>query len=317
MNSPGNPTNLSTIGSTILPFAAIDIGSNAVRLLFANVIQNNGARYFRKVSLIRVPLRLGTDSFIEHRISEEKVDSLVKSMKAFKHLIDVIKPVDFKACATSALREAENKSEIVEKIENQSGITVEVIDGEREAQIIYSNHIAEYLEPDKSYLYIDVGGGSTELTLFAQNKVIISESFNIGTIRLLNNLVDNSEWERLKKWLVNISGQYAPLFAIGSGGNINTVFKLSRREKGKPLSYKKIKDMFSYISSFSYQERIEELGLKTDRADVIIPAMNIFLSIMKWGKISKIYVPVIGLLDGIIHILYEKHKETNVTEQSL
>lgn len=314
MNNPDIVTKQKPPGNEILQFAAIDIGSNAVRLLFSNVAENNGLNYYRKVSLIRVPLRLGTDSFIKRKISGEKINFLIKGMQAFKHLIDIMQPISYKACATSALREAENKDEIVEKIEKQSGIPVEIIDGEKEAKIIYSNHIAEYLNPNKSYLYIDVGGGSTEITLFAHKQVVTSKSFNIGTIRLLNNLVEQNEWKKLKKWLEDISNEYYPLSAIGSGGNINTVFKLSKKEKGKPLSYKKVREMHSCISSYSYQDRIKKLGLKTDRADVIIPAMDIFLSAMKWGRMSKIYVPIIGLLDGIIHVLYEEYKSTSTVK---
>lgn len=290
-------------------FAAIDIGSNAVRLLFSNVYENDAPSNFKKTSLVRVPLRLGVDSFIRHRISEENEEALIKTMLAFKHLIDVMKPVDFMACATSAMREAENGSEVVKKIRQQTGIEIDIIDGEREAELLYSNHVAEVLDSKSSYLYIDVGGGSTELTLISNKKRVASGSFNIGTVRILQNIAPDAEWQRLKSWLKHTVDEYWPVVGIGSGGNINTVFKLSGKKQGKALSYKQIKDISDHLKSFSFEERVRNLGLKSDRADVIIPALEIFISVMKWGKISKLHVPIIGLLDGMIHVLYEKYKK--------
>lgn len=294
-----------------MKFAAIDIGSNAVRLLFANVFENGNPPQFKKTSLIRVPLRLGTDSFTQNKISTEKTDALLKTMLAFKYLIEVNQPIDYMACATSAMREADNGIEIVNEIKRQTGIAIEIIDGEREAGIIFSNHIAESLNQGISYLYLDVGGGSTDLTLFSKNKRITSKSFNIGTVRMLESNVPESEWEKLKNWLTEITVRYYPIAGIGSGGNINTVFKLSQKKEGKPLPFKRIKSIYEYVKSYSYDERVKKLNLKPDRADVIIPALEIYLSIMKWANISKIYIPIIGLLDGIIHILYEKYTSNN------
>lgn len=289
-------------------FAAIDIGSNGVRLLFSIVFENGRDASFKKTSLIRVPLRLGADAFVQHRISDENVQALIETMKGFRHLINVMKPVDYIACATSAMREAENGREIVEEVSRLTGISIEIINGEQEAEIIYSNHAAELIDPTKHYLYIDVGGGSTELTLFANNKRAASRSFNIGTVRILQDLVDEAEWTKLNKWLKNLSMEYSPILGIGTGGNINTIFKLSRKKNEKPLTLKFMKKMHKYLNSYSYDERVKILGLKPDRADVIIPATDIFLNVMSWGKIQKLHVPIIGLLDGIIHTLYEKYK---------
>lgn len=295
-------------------FAAIDIGSNAVRLLFSNVYENDVPSNFKKTSLIRVPLRLGVDSFVRHRISDENEDALIKTMHAFKYLIEVMKPIDYMACATSAMREAENGGVVVKKIKRQTGMKIDIIDGDREAELLYSNHIAEVLDSKTSYLYIDVGGGSTELTLISNKKRVASGSFNIGTVRILQNITSDAEWLRLKKWLKNCVDDYWPVVGIGSGGNINTVFKLSGKKQGKALSYKQIRTISDHLSSFSVEERVKNLGLKSDRADVIIPALDIFISVMKWGKISKIHVPVIGLLDGMIHVLYEKYKMQHPNE---
>lgn len=291
-----------------MKFAAIDIGSNAVRLLVSNVFETGNTTFFKKDSLYRVPLRLGDDAFIRHKISEEKASKLVKTMMAFRHLMEVYQPADYLGCATSAMREAENGQEIIEKIKKQADITIEIIDGKREAELLYANHIAEDLNKEKSYLYVDVGGGSTEVTLFSNNKTVTSSSFNIGTVRILHNLVSKSDWKNLKKWLKEHIIDYQPLSAIGSGGNINTIFELSREKEGKPLSFKKLKKIYDFIRSYSLDERITLLGLKPDRADVIIPASEIYLSILQWANISKIYIPQIGLSDGIIHILYEKYK---------
>lgn len=297
-----------------LRFAAIDIGSNAVRLLFTDVFENGTFTQFKKSSLIRVPVRLGTDSFTRKNISDKTKDALLKTMMAFKYLLEVNQPVDYMACATSAMREARNGKDIVNEIKQQTGITVEIIDGEREAEIIFSNHIAESLSQLISYLYLDVGGGSTEVTLFSNNKRITSKSFNIGTVRMLENSVLESEWEKLKTWLSENTEQYGSIACIGSGGNINTVFKMSQKKEGTPLSFKDIKYTYELIKSYSYDDRIKILNLKSDRADVIIPALEIYLAIMKWIHSSKIYVPVIGLLDGIVHVLYEKYKNNNYKE---
>ncbi|MBL7884682.1 MAG: rod shape-determining protein, partial [Bacteroidia bacterium] len=218
-----------------MKFAAIDIGSNAVRLLFCNVYEEKGKTLFKKAELIRIPIRLGEDSFLHKKISEEKIGKLVTAMKAFKHLIDVYDAIDYRACATSAMRDAENRDEIVERVKKEAGIKIEVIDGKTEADIIFSNHIEEHLDKNNNYLYIDIGGGSTEITLFSKNKAVVSQSFNIGTIRMLHDQIDKEYWSYFKNWVVEITKGYKPLIAIGSGGNINKLFKISGRKPNKLL----------------------------------------------------------------------------------
>ncbi|HEY6161106.1 MAG TPA: exopolyphosphatase [Bacteroidia bacterium] len=291
-----------------MKFAAIDIGSNAVRLLFCNVITGNGEPVFKKAELIRIPLRLGEDSFIKGKISPRKEDKLVTTMKAFRYLIDAYDAVDYRACATSAMRDAENSWDIIHRIRKEAGLKVEIIDGKTEADIIYSNHIAEFLDKENAYLYIDVGGGSTEITLFAKGKVVASQSFNIGTIRMLHAQVEKEYWNYFKKWVREVTAGYKPLVAIGSGGNINKIFKMLRRKEGKPLSVNKLRGLYELLDAYSYEDRIKKFGLNPDRADVIMPAARIFLSVMKNAEIEKIYVPEIGLSDGIVHQLFEKYR---------
>jgi exopolyphosphatase/guanosine-5'-triphosphate,3'-diphosphate pyrophosphatase len=292
-----------------LKFAAIDIGSNAIRLLFCNVYENNGIVSFKKAELIRVPIRLGEDSFLHKKISQKKIDKLVTAMKGFKHLIDAYDVVDYRACATSAMRDAENKDDVVERVKKETGIKIEIVDGKTEADIIYSNHIEERLDKDNNYLYIDIGGGSTEITLFSKNKAMISQSFNIGTIRMLHDQIDKEYWSYFKNWIEEIAKGYKPLIAIGSGGNINKLFKMSGRKPNKALPTAKLKTLYELIDSYTYDERIEVLGLNPDRADVIIPASKILLTVLKKADIEKMIVPQIGLADGIVHQLYEKHRE--------
>lgn len=292
-------------------FASIDIGSNAVRLFLCHVIEDNSEPLFKKSELIRMPIRLGEDAFLYKKITEDKISKLVDVMKGFKYLIKVFEAVDYKACATSAMREAINNKEIVERIKKEARLNVEIIDGKTEAEIIYSNHIAEHLEHDQSYLYIDVGGGSTELTLFSDNKIVFSQSFNIGTIRLLHDRIDKEYWNFFKNKIKEISKGIHPITAIGSGGNINKIFKMIKKKEAKPLYYSRLKEFYDYLSSFSVTERITELGLSPDRADVIVPAGKIFLTVMKAAQIEKVVVPQIGLSDGIIHLLYEKYKSNH------
>lgn len=288
-------------------FAAIDIGSNAVRLLFSHVHEHKGKAIFRKGELIRLPIRLGEDSFLHKRISDEKAERLVTAMKGFKELIKVFNVVSYKACATSAMRDASNGAEIIERIKKEAGLTVEIIDGKVEAATIFSNHVEELMDPKHAYLYIDVGGGSTELTLIENRKVLASKSFNVGTIRMLHQMIEKEEWDNFKQWVKKNTSGIKPLTAIGSGGNINKLFKMSGKKDTKHLSYDKLKDMHDMLSSYTYEERITILGLNPDRADVIIPAAKIFISAMKHGDIEKILVPQIGLSDGIVHLLYEEH----------
>ena len=289
-------------------YAAIDIGSNAVRLLIADIIENGKATSFKKNTLIRVPLRLGDDAFLDKCISEKKSQELLKTMQAFKNLIDVYKVVDYRACATSAMREAENGAELVNRIKAESGIDIEIVEGQSEANIIYSSHIEQTLERKKNYLYIDVGGGSTELSVFCEGKVKASKSFPIGTVRMLDNADTDESWDDIKEWIKVNSKQYPNLIGIGTGGNINKLFKMSAEKEGMPLNFSKLKEMYNYLKSFSLKERITVLGLNQDRADVIIPACEIYLSVMKWAGVKQIFVPRVGMVDGIIQLLIEKNK---------
>ena len=298
-----------------MKFAAIDIGSNAVRLLFCNVYDNNGKVILKKAELIRVPIRLGEDSFLNGKISAKKIDKLVSAMKAFKNLMDVYEAIDYRACATSAMRDADNRYDIVDRIKKEAGIKIEIINGKTEADIIYSNQVAEHLDKENNYLYIDIGGGSTEITLFSKNKAIVSQSFNIGTIRMLHDQIDKEYWNYFKNWVEEISKGYKPLIAIGSGGNINKLFKMSGRNPNKPMPTAKLKSLCEFVESYTYEERVKILGMNPDRADVIIPATKILLTILKKAGVEKIIAPQIGLADGIVHQLYEKYKEKKLLEK--
>jgi len=291
-----------------MKFAAIDVGSNATRLLLAQLVDDGQPPVFKKDSLIRFPLRLGDDSFLARRITPEKTGQLVQVLAGYRRLIDAYQPLAFRACATSSLREADNRTDIVEAVKRESGIDLEIVDGRTEAEIIYANHFERNLNADRSFLYVDVGGGSTQLTLFSQGGTFESGSFNIGAIRLLKGLVRDSTWKEMKRWLKKTTRPAGSLVAIGSGGNINKVFVLAGKKLGKPLTYKKLKDLYRFISRFEVEERIRLLGLHPDRADVIVPATEIFLQVMKWARISQLYVPFIGLADGLIHLLYESAK---------
>ena len=287
-------------------FAAIDIGSNAMRLLFCRVHNVDGKPHFNKEELIRMPIRLGEDVFLHGKISESKADKLVTALRGFSELIKAYGVDGSKAIATSAMRDASNGTEIINRIKNETGLTVEIIDGKREASLVFSNHIEEILSPRYAYLYIDVGGGSTELTLYYDSKVISARSFNIGTVRMLLDKVDKNEWEEMKAWLKKNTYGIHPLYGIGSGGNINKIFKMSGKKETKHLSYDKLKGLYDMLASYTYQERIERLDLKPDRADVILPAAKIFLTVMKNAEIEKVFVPQIGLSDGLVHEMYDK-----------
>jgi exopolyphosphatase/guanosine-5'-triphosphate,3'-diphosphate pyrophosphatase len=291
-----------------LKFAAIDIGSNAVRLLLSGVFEEGYSPTFRKMSLIRMPIRLGDDAFTQKNISDSKVSRLVTSMKGFKLLMEAFQPLDFMACATSAMREAENGPQICKRILEEADIKVDIIDGKREAQFIFENKSADKFGGNDAYLYVDIGGGSTDITLFSQGRIITSESFNIGTIRLLEGLVSKAYWKKMKQWLRNCSAPFTSLAAIGSGGNINKVFRLANCKNGKPLSENKMMKVRRFLKHFTVEQRIRELALRPDRADVIIPALDIYLKIMKWAGIRKIYVPQVGLADGIVRVLYDRFK---------
>jgi len=285
-------------------YGAIDIGSNAIRLLIADIIENGGVVSFTKNTLIRVPLRLGDDAFIEQHISKRKSEDLLKTMIAFRSLMDVYKVSEYMACATSAMREAKNGSDIVKEIK-EVGIDIEIIDGGREARIIYNSHIEQQLERKRSYLYIDVGGGSTELSVFDNGVLEGSRSFNIGTIRILDNQDSDENWQAMKEWVKVHTKNHKGIIGIGTGGNINKLYRMADEKGSRPLTFNKLKSMYEYLNSFSLKERISVLGLNNDRADVIIPACEIFLNVMKWGSVKNIVVPRVGLVDGIIQTLID------------
>lgn len=289
-------------------FAAIDIGSNAVRLLFSNVFLSDGTVTFKKESLIRIPLRLGEEAFTDGSISEHKVAKLLKTMEAFMDLMDVAEVISYRACATAAMREAANGSEIVALIKDTLGLEIDIIDGSREAEIIYANHIEETLESDRAYLYVDVGGGSTEFSLLAEGKVLRSRSFPIGTLKILNEQVNEGVWDDIRQFLKPIKTMKKRVLGIGSGGNINKLYKLYGNVGLSNISLRQIKGAYKDLKAYTYVDRVTKLGLKPDRADVIIPAAEIFLFVMKNAGINKFIVPKIGLSDGIVHNLYEEHK---------
>ena len=288
-------------------YAAIDIGSNAVRLLIADIKETNGTVTFKKNTLVRVPLRLGDDAFLNQHISERKAADLVKTMLAFKNLMDVYRVNDYMACATSAMREAQNGQDIVRTIKTEADINLEIVRGDTEANIIYSSHAEQNIDKSKSYLYVDVGGGSTELSLFSEGELVASQSFNIGTIRILDNQDKDETWEEMKEFLRIHTRRFKTLSGIGTGGNINKLYRLAEEKEGAPMSFTKLKSLYNYLNSFSLKERINVLGLNQDRADVIIPACEIYLSVLKWAGIKSIYVPSVGMVDGIIQTLIEKN----------
>ena len=292
----------------LLKFAAIDIGSNAVRLLFMNVIEDSTGIYFKKSSLVRMPVRLGDDAFYNGGvISASRIEKLMHTITAFRHLMIVQDVVSFRACATSAMREAANSGHVVKYIKDKTGVEIEVIDGQQEAELIYANRIVEMINKERAYLYVDVGGGSTEVTLFYRMKVVASGSFNLGTIRFIKGEDTGNEKKRMKEFVKGLASSHKPVELIGSGGNINKVFKISGKREGIPLTLKNLKDIHDYVDSFTIDERIRDLGFNPDRADVIIPATRLFLKIMEWTGAKKILVPKIGVSDGIVHQLYNKY----------
>lgn len=287
--------------------AAIDIGSNAARLLITEVTQSNGKPQFNKLNLVRVPLRLGFDVFEDNEISPEREEMVMNTIKSYKYLLDAYEVKHLKACATSAMRDATNAAAIIERVKNETGIEIEIISGDKEATLIYENHVAEYMDKEHSYLYIDVGGGSTELTFFADTRLVFKQSFNIGTIRLMKGQVEDALWDKMKEFLRNkLKGHDNDVVAIGSGGNINKVFSMSKRKDGKSLPIELLKDYYKELSSFSLEDRMRVYKLREDRADVIVPALLIYINVMRWANTPEIYVPKIGLADGLVQHLYEE-----------
>lgn len=291
---------------SIKKYAAIDIGSNAVRLLIMNVVeQKERETQFNKSELIRVPIRLGQDSFAIGEISQINIERMVDTFKAFKLLMRVYNVEKYKACATSALREALNSKEVVEIIKDKCQIDIDIIDGKQEAAIIASSDIDGFFKPHQTYLFVDVGGGSTEFSLFVDGIMIVSKSFKIGTVRILNNMVSDLICDEIENWIKVNTIHYDNVILIGSGGNINKIFKLSGKMQDKPLSFSYLNSQYHYLNSLTYDQRISELGLNTDRADVIIPALKIYLNAMKWSRSRQLFVPKIGLADGIVKAMYK------------
>jgi exopolyphosphatase/guanosine-5'-triphosphate,3'-diphosphate pyrophosphatase len=287
--------------------AAIDIGSNAARLLISDVIAGSEASpEFIKIALIRVPLRLGFDVFDKGEISPVKTEKILKTIKSYKLLLDIYDVKHLKACATSAMRDASNGSAIIKRVKEETGIEINIITGQEEASLIYENHIAENMTAEESYLYIDVGGGSTELTFFSDGKLVFKESFNIGTIRLLKNQVAENNWDEMKEFVKTRTKGFHHVTAIGSGGNINKLFSISKRKEGKPLTLDLLRDYYKEFSNMTVTQRMSFYKLREDRADVIVPALLIFINIMRWTDTEEIFVPKIGLADGLIHTLYEE-----------
>ncbi|MBL4745737.1 MAG: ethanolamine ammonia-lyase reactivating factor EutA [Flavobacteriaceae bacterium] len=295
---------------TIKKLAAIDIGSNAIRLLISNIIEDPSLKtpVFKKSALVRVPIRLGSDTFLKGEISKKNKERMVKAMHAFKLLMEIHEVEDYKACATSAIREASNGKDIVKYIAKKTGINIDIIDGKEEAAIIFSTDLSHFIEKEKSYLYVDVGGGSTEFTVFSKGQIINSKSFKIGTVRLLKIKTQTTPlWEDIEVWIKSNTEHLKNIYLIGSGGNINKIFKLSGKPYGTPLSIQYMKAYYNYLEQLTFEQRILKLGLNSDRADVILPATKIYINAMKWSGAQEIFVPKIGLSDGIIKGLYHKN----------
>jgi exopolyphosphatase/guanosine-5'-triphosphate,3'-diphosphate pyrophosphatase len=292
-------------------FAAIDIGSNAVRLLIKSVSTDTMEQELKKQLMVRVPIRLGQDSFMSGKINDVKFKKLLKLMKAFKHLMNVYDVTEFRACATSAMRDAENSNHIVKEIFKKTGIKINIITGQEEAAIIYESHFADSLNKKLNYIYVDVGGGSTEITLIVEGEMIQSKSYNIGTVRLLNNKVEESEYEVLRNDLSLIKSKYVISDIIGSGGNIIKLNTLANTKKDKKLTLQKLEDIAGILSQYTLAELMEKFSLRADRADVITHAASIYIEVAKVIGVESFIVPRIGLSDGIVHLLYENWKQSN------
>ena len=289
-------------------FAAIDVGSNAMRLFFCRVLENGEGPTFIKESMIRMPLRLGHDAFTENKISDETCDKFVNTMYGFNSLMQAYEPISFKACATEAMRQASNGLDLVDRVKEETGISLNIITGKEEANIIISTHIDRYLQTDQHCLYVDVGGGSTELTLIKNKETLFSKSFSIGSVRLLEEQVSADDWSAMKEWIVDKTSTITNIQSIGSGGNINKILTLLEKSKGKSVSFKEIKSIIKKIKPFSIHDRIVKLGLRPDRADVIVHAGKIYSKCMKWSGAKNMIVPQVGLADGMISQLYDDFK---------
>ena len=288
-------------------FAAIDIGSNAIRMLVANVvIDKDQPTHFHKNSIVRVPIRLGEDSFTVGEISSKNVKRLTRAFKAFKQIMKVHGVSRYRAYATSALREASNTPWVLDKIKEKTGISVEVIDGRKEAKIISTNTGLQNINiRNKTFLFVDVGGGSTEFSIILNGELLASKSFKLGTVRLLNDLVPDRVWKEIKKWVVRNTKEYKKIAVLGTGGNINKLVKLTSTKEGKPLSLVALSSIYHQLQSLTYKERILQFELNPDRADVILPATRIYLRAMGWCGATRIYIPKAGLADGMIQEMFE------------
>ena len=285
--------------------AAIDIGSNAARLLISEVLLgDDGEPVFSKLNLCRVPLRLGIDVFSTGEISKPRIGMVLQTMKAYKHLLNAYGVDHLIACATSAMRDARNATDLLRKIKMETGIDIQVISGSDEAAFIYESHIAEHMDKNGQFLYIDVGGGSTELTYFNKGKMTFKQSFNIGTIRLMKNQITDEDWEVMKDTIKKQLKPNGKIITIGSGGNINKIFSLSKLKDGKPLSLNHLREYYREFSNFSVNELRLRYNMREDRADVIVPALRIYINVMRWAESDVIFVPKIGLADGLIQHLY-------------
>lgn len=288
-------------------YAAIDIGSNAVRVLISNVVETKGQpTKFMKSSMVRVPIRLGEDSFTVGEISSKNKKRMIKAMKAFKHIMKINNVKHYMACATSALREANNAQEIVEAVKAKTGINIKIIDGKKEAAIISTTNIFENINKKRTFLYIDVGGGSTEFSVLVKGERVASRSFKVGTVRMINKMVSDKVWDEIREWIETHAQSYSKLAILGSGGNINKLFKMAGVKEGRPLSLIKLNTLYAELSQLSYEERILTWELNPDRSDVIIPATQIYLKALQWSGASEIFVPKIGLSDGMIKVLYRE-----------
>lgn len=285
--------------------AAIDIGSNAARLLINSVEIVNGKTEFTKLNLLRIPLRLGIDVFTKGTIGKDRQEMFLNSMKIFSQLMDIYKVDHYRACATSAMRDAKNGKELIDLAKQQANINIEIISGDEEATLIYENHVEEILDKKASYLYVDVGGGSTELTFYENGKMLYEKSFNIGTIRLLNNLVTEDMWYDMKSEIKKNIISKSNIIAIGSGGNINKIFSLSKTKDGKPMSATMLKKYYKTMQQLSVADRMSQYQLREDRADVLVPALQIFNNVMNWADINHVYVPKISVADGLIKSIYQ------------
>lgn len=291
--------------------AAIDIGSNAVRLLINNIENDDdGTTIFKKVAFLRVPIRLGEDTFGRGAIGDSKLYRLNEALVGFSHIMRAYKVSQYKAYATSAMREAGNGAEVVELIRENSGIDIKIITGKEEAEMIFqAGGLNSVMDKSRNYLYVDVGGGSTEIVIYSKQQKIDSHSFQIGTVRMLADAIRKDETDYFKSWLKQIHAQYGPLSIIGSGGNINKIYKMFNKVNPAPLSYDELNNLYNELGSLSYNERMQQFKLNAYRADVIAPALKIFLTIGKICKINEYFVPKVGLADGMIYQMYSQQAE--------